>query len=213
MPAFSIACARSASSAAPPSPSPSSFWIWRICSRSTYSRWRSSIVALVLVSISRESLSTSMRCESSSSTRSTRADASTISSTDCFSTGFRSMKPAIMSASWPAEVKLCTDCTSSGGVCGRSWSASTARSRSWWSRASISAPLLLAGRQALDARDQERIALEQLEHAEPPFALRDDVMGAIGRRDVAHDLRRRADVVEVFALGRLDVGLALQDES
>ncbi len=42
-----MAFSMSASSAAVPSPSPSSFWIWRICSRSTYSRWRSSIVALV----------------------------------------------------------------------------------------------------------------------------------------------------------------------
>ena len=130
MPAASIVFASSASSAAVLSPSPSSFWIWRICSRSTYSRWRSSIVALVLPSISRESLSTSIRCESSSSTRSTRAETSTISSTDCFSGALRSMNPAIMSASCPAEVKPCTPCTSSGGVCGRSCSASSARSRS-----------------------------------------------------------------------------------
>ena len=74
------------------------------------------------------------------------------------------------------------------------------------------AALLVRGRQPLDPRDEERIAVEQLEHAEPSFALRNDVVRAVGRGDVPHDLRDRADVVEVRAFRRLDVGLALQHE-
>ena len=55
------------------SSSPSSFLMVLSCSRSTYSRWRSSILPCVCSPISRESFSTSTRCVRNSMTRSSRS--------------------------------------------------------------------------------------------------------------------------------------------
>jgi len=57
------------------------------------------------------------------------------------------------------------------------------------------------------------MAVEELEDAEPPLALADDVMRAVGRGDVAQDLRHRSDVVEVLARRRIDLGVALEEQS
>ena len=60
-------CSSSSISAAASSPSPSSFWIVRICSRSRCLRLTSPIDSRVRSATSRDTFSTSMRCASSSS--------------------------------------------------------------------------------------------------------------------------------------------------
>ena len=75
--------------AAVPSASPSSFWIACSCSRRKYSRWRPSTASFVCWPMSRESLSTSMRCSSSSRTLSSRARRSNVSRISCFSSGLQ----------------------------------------------------------------------------------------------------------------------------
>ncbi len=96
--ASAIALSSSAISAAASSPSPSSFWIVRICSRSRCLRLRSSIESFVRSSISRETFSTSMRCDSSSSSLSSRDLRSNVSSSACFSAAPMSIRPAMKSA-------------------------------------------------------------------------------------------------------------------
>ena len=75
------------------SPSPSSFWIVRICSRSRCSRLRSSIDALVRSSISRDTFRTSMRWVRRSSSLSSRALRSNVYSSACFSSTPTSINP------------------------------------------------------------------------------------------------------------------------
>ena len=47
------------------------------------------------------------------------------------------------------------------------------------------------------ARQQERMALDEFGDAEPLHALADHMMRAVGRRDVAHDVGHRADLVKI----------------
>ena len=58
----------------------------------------------------------------------------------------------------------------------------------------------------LDARDQERIARQELAHAEAPRAAGDQMMVAVGRGDVAQDLGDGADLMQMLRAGRVDRG-------
>ena len=140
IPASSSAFFSSSISAAVSSPSPSSFWIWRICSRSTCSRWRSSKALRVWSPISFDSLSTSTRLPSSASTLSRRARTLKASSSSCFCSGFTSRKFATMSASAPGESMPCTTAARPSGAFGSSSIAAAACCLSCRKRASSSAP-------------------------------------------------------------------------
>ncbi len=65
----------------------------------------------------------------------------------------------------------------------------------------------------LHAGDGERVAFQELQHAEALDALADRVMRAVGRGDVAEHASRRADPVQVIGSGLFDFGLALQQHS
>ena len=211
MPASSIAFFSSSSSAALSPPSPSSFWIWRICSRSTCSRWRSSN-SLVFSPISLEMRSTPTRSERCSSTLSRRRLRSKVSSRSCLSSFLMSSRLATMSASSAGELMPCTTTVSSSGALGSSEIASTACALSWRKRASSSGstpPSL----DDLDARHQERPALQELEHAEAALALHHEVMRGLGAGDVAHHLAGGADPVEVLGLDVVLLRVALEQEA
>ena len=87
--------------------------------------------------------------------------------------------------------------TSSGGACGRSCSASSAWPLRWTKRASISSDIVRRLRDPQHARDEERPAVEELDDAEALLALADEMMGAVRRGDVAHDVGDRAHPVQV----------------
>ena len=120
------------------SPSPSSFWIVRICSRSRCLRLVSSIDSRVRASISRDTFSTSMRCDSSSSSLSSRVLRSKVSSSACFSSALMSIRPAMKSASRTGPSTPCRVATISSGTCGRSCRISIARSLRLRARPSMS---------------------------------------------------------------------------
>ena len=65
----------------------------------------------------------------------------------------------------------------------------------------------------LDPRHQKRIAREEFEHAEAPQALGDHVMSAVGRGDVAQDLRGRPELVELLRRRLVGTGIQLQDDA
>ena len=66
---------------------------------------------------------------------------------------------------------------------------------------------------AQHARDQERPAAQIFDDLEARFALADDMVGAVGRGDVAHDIGDRAHAMHVD-LGRIvHVGGALQQDA
>ena len=65
----------------------------------------------------------------------------------------------------------------------------------------------------LHARDGERIAFEELQHAEALHALADRVMRAVGRRDVAQHVGGGADPVQIVGTRLFDFRLALQQDA
>ena len=65
----------------------------------------------------------------------------------------------------------------------------------------------------LHARDRERIAVEELQHAKALLALADRVMRAVGCGDVAQHRRGGADPVQIVGPGLVGVGLALQQNA
>ena len=65
----------------------------------------------------------------------------------------------------------------------------------------------------IDAGDEERIAGDELAHAEAPRAARHEVMVAVGRGHVAQDLGGRADAMQMLGPRRLDRRVALQDDA
>ncbi len=113
------------------------------------------------------------------------------------------MKLATMSDSVAGDSMARIALPSSAGACGSSCTASMARSRKVSARASIS----LADRRRLlvrlDARHQERLAAHVVEHREALLALRDQVMGAVGRGHEAHDGGDRPHSVQLLGLGVL----------
>ena len=62
------------------------------------------------------------------------------------------------------------------------------------------------------ARQHERVAVDEVGDAETLHALADDVMVAVGRRDVAQDVHDRADRVQVGRHEFFLRGLALQHQ-
>jgi len=65
----------------------------------------------------------------------------------------------------------------------------------------------------LNARYQERPALEKLQDAKALRAAADRVMRSVRRRDVAEHFRAGADPVQVVRTGLFDVGLVLQHDA
>ena len=65
----------------------------------------------------------------------------------------------------------------------------------------------------LNACDQERIARQELAHAEAPRAAGDQMMVAVGRGDVAQDLGDGADLVQMLRRGRGDRSVLLQQHA
>ena len=63
----------------------------------------------------------------------------------------------------------------------------------------------------LDARHQERLAAHIVEHRETLLALRDQVMGAVGRGHEAHDGSDRAHAVKLLGVGILTLRRLQQD--
>ena len=195
--ASAIALSSSAISAAPSSPSPSSFWIVRICSRSRCLRCCRRASLCVRSSISRDTFSTSMRCASSSSSLSSRVLRSNVSSSACFSSAPMSISPAMKSASRAGPSIACKrghdlvrDLRQQPQNLGRALPSGRARAPRYPDR-----PLRVVDE--LHARDQERIALEELQHAKALHALANRVMRAVRRRDVAQHVGRRADPMQV----------------
>ena len=76
---------------------------------------------------------------------------------------------------------------------------------------------VLTGRGAvgdtLYARDQERIARQELRDAEALLSLRDQVVAAVLSGDVAQHLRHRTDLVEVSRTGVLIGSILLQEQA
>src|SRR5882762_4725629 len=66
---------------------------------------------------------------------------------------------------------------------------------------------------APDARHHERVALEILDHAEALLPLANDVMRAVGRSNVAHDVGDRADEGKLVRLGLLGFRVPLQEDA
>ena len=208
-----MALSSSAISAPPSSPSPSSFWIVRICSRSRCLRFRSPIDSRVRRSTSRETFSTSMRRASTSSTLSRRAFRSKVSSSACFSSSGMSIMPAMKSASCAGLSTPCRATASSAGTCGSSCRTSRARCLSARPRPSISVSKLSGSSMYSTRATRERLVVQELQHAKAPQALADDVVHALGRRDVAQHARTRADPVQVVGPWVVDIGLALKQHA
>ena len=117
------------------------------------------------------------------------------------------------SASRAGPSTPCSAATISSGTCGSSCRISSARSLRLWARPSMSGVDALGLVDELHARGHERIALQELQHAEALHALADRVMRAVGRRDVAQHVGRGADPVQVVGTRLFDVGLALQQDA
>ena len=66
---------------------------------------------------------------------------------------------------------------------------------------------------AQHARDEERPAVEELDDLEALLALADEMVGAVGRRDVAHDVGDRAHPVHVDRQGIGGLGVALHQDA
>jgi len=64
-----------------------------------------------------------------------------------------------------------------------------------------------------DARHHEGVALEILDHAEALLPLANHVMRAVGRSDVAHDARDRADEAKVLRPGLLGFRVPLRQDA
>ena len=140
------------------SPSPSSFWIWRSCSRRMCSRCCEDSVCWVCSPISFDSFRTSMRWISSASTLSRRSLTSIVSRISCFSTGVASMMPAMKSASADGESRLSMCRDHLGRNVRQQAGSPRARVRAAGAmRASISGVIDLRDADLLDARDQEGI--------------------------------------------------------
>jgi hypothetical protein len=71
----------------------------------------------------------------------------------------------------------------------------------------------LAFRDALDARHQEGIAVDKIEHAEAPLALADRVVGAVGAGHIAQQCRLGAHAVQVDMDRLVDRRVALQHQA
>ena len=80
-------------------------------------------------------------------------------------------------------------------------------------RASTSGCVSAGVVQVLHARDEVREAAHGVEHAEAPLALADQVMRAVGRRDVTDDRGDRADPVQLVERRILGLGVLLQQET
>jgi hypothetical protein len=65
----------------------------------------------------------------------------------------------------------------------------------------------------LDARHQERVARQKLDDADPPHTLRNHVVRAVGRGDIAQDLRGGADRVQLLRGRLLDRRILLQHDT
>ena len=65
----------------------------------------------------------------------------------------------------------------------------------------------------VDARDGERVVVQELQHAEAPQALADDVVHALGGRDIAQHARTRANPVQVVGPWVVGIGLALKQHA
>ena len=72
--------------------------------------------------------------------------------------------------------------------------------------------LLLGFGDALDPRDEERIAIEEFGDAKAPLALADHVMATVGTCHVAQQVGFGADAVQIDGCWIDQRGLALQDE-
>ena len=146
-----------------------------------------------------DNLRTSMRCASSASTLSRRSLMSIVSRTACFSEGFASMMPAMKSASADAESNSRSQRPLPRG---RSAAAGSLREPGF----GPGNARLHLGRHDfgnadfLDPRHQETESREELDHAEAPHALRDHMMRAVGRGDVAKNLRGGSDPVQLLRL-------------
>ena len=144
-----------------------------------------------------ESRSTSMRWASRRDTRSMRALMSIVSRISCFSSVERPCRSRPCRRAPPAISTPWIAASNSGGACGSSCTASTACPLRWTKRASMSADIVVGSANPQHAGDEERPAVEELDDLEALLALADEVVGAVGRRDVAHDVGDRAHPVHV----------------
>ena len=64
-----------------------------------------------------------------------------------------------------------------------------------------------------DARDEERPAVQEFDDLEALLALADEMMRAVRRGDVAHDIGDRADAVQVDRRRVGDLGVALHQDA
>ena len=183
MPASSIAFFSSSISAAVSSPSPSSFWIWRICSRSTCSRWRSSNCFLVFSPISLEMRSTPTRSDEQlehlveAPLQVEGLEQLLLLLVLHVEEVRRPCRRAAPARSRPAPPPRAPRARSAGAGSPRPPAASAGGSAPRF-RARCSRPAL----DHLDARDHERPALEEFEHAEARLALHHEVVRALRRR-------------------------------
>ena len=86
-------------------------------------------------------------------------------------------------------------------------SATSARISAWVSTSAVG--LLL---DELDAHEEVRVGLDELEDAEALLALDERLGGAVGELELLHDRGDAADLVEVLGAGVLGLGVLLGDE-
>ena len=198
MPALAMAASSSAISAAlPSSPSPSWRWIAAICSRSSTSRWRSSSAALVWRPISCDSRRTSMRCaEQPRDLVHARRD---IDRLEDLLLLFR--LHVHIGDGEIGERRRRFDRLDGGEQIGRRLRQQLDRFERL--RLQIDEARLDFGRARVrlgdlqHARDQERPAAEIFDDLEALLALADQMMRAVRRGDVAHDIGDRAHAMHV----------------
>ena len=119
------------------------------------------------------------------------------------------------SASAPGVLTCSMAAASSGGTRGASSSISAARAFTCSMRASMSVVTALRVGQHLDACDAERQLRVVVEpgDAEALVAVHDELVRAVGTRDVAQDRRHRADGVEIALARVVDLGMALEQQA
>ena len=187
---------------------PSSFWICFNCSRSTYSRWRSSIASLVFLDLARQlqHLDAARRCVDTRSSRHGLGG----SSSSCFSAGLMS-RLAMVSARAAGDSIAWIEFASSAGACGSSVIASTAFCFSRTARLDLG--MVHSGSSGRPRAQRDAEATHGVEYAKAPLALARQVVGAVGRGHVTDDRRGRADPVQLVERRVLGLGVLLQQET
>ena len=213
MPALAIASRSSAISAWPSSPSPSSFWIWRSCSRRMCSRWRPDSDSLrLLADLLGQPQHLDLLGEVAQQLVEPFADVERLQ--QILLLGRREVRDI---GDEVGQRRRRLNLLDGRGDLGRQVGQQRDR---------LAGALLqlvhargdLGGKylglaDLVDARHQERIARQEFEHAEAPYAAGHQMMIAVRRGDITQDFAHGADAMEMLGARRLDRGVALQQHA